>query len=121
MRGFYAFNSANFPGGFSVAVGDVTNGTNPDIIIGSSPGYVPVVAVFDGATLLTAPTVSAIKVIYPAPASFRGAILVQAAPNNGGGDAAITIQSDVVFATLVSNVEQGEFENELFESITSLS
>jgi len=55
-----------------------------------------------------------------APADFRGAIIVQAEPDNGGGDP-ITVQQDVIFATLVPDEEHGDVANELFVSITSFN
>jgi hypothetical protein len=119
MRGFYAFNTANFPGGLSLAVGDVTGGTNPDIVVGSSPGYIPEVTVFNGATLFSSPTVVPVKTVAVAPANFRGAIIVQAEPNNGGNPG--TVQQDAIFATLVPEEEHSEVANELFISITSFN
>ena len=53
MVGFYAFNSANVPGGLTLAVGDVTGDGVRDIIVGSAPGYTPFVNIFSGATLFS--------------------------------------------------------------------
>jgi hypothetical protein len=97
----------------------VTGGTNPDIVVGSSPGYIPEVTVFNGATLFSSPTVVPVKSVAVAPADFRGAIVVQAEPNNGGNPG--TVQQDAIFATLVPDEEHSEVADELFISITSFN
>ena len=119
VRGFYAFNSANFPGSLSLAVGDVTGDGIRDIIVGASPGYVPVVTVFNGATLFTAPTITPVKTVTVAPTYFHGAIVVQAAPNDGGNPG--TVELDAIFATLMPDETHGSVANELFVSITSFN
>ncbi len=117
MRGFNAFRTSNFPGGLSLAVGDVTGDGVPDVVVGSSPGYVPEVAVFSGASLFSSPVVTAIKTIAVAPLDFRGAIVVQTEPDNGGNPG--TVELDAIFAELVPNEEHGNVANELFETITA--
>jgi hypothetical protein len=68
-----------FPGGMSVAVGDVTHDGVPDIITGAGPGGGPAVFVFDGVTG------QRIISFYAYDPHFTGGVFVAAGDVNGDG------------------------------------
>jgi hypothetical protein len=119
LRGFNAFSTNNIPGGLTVAIGDVTGDGIRDIVFGSSPGWIPRLAVFSGATLFSAPVVTPFKTLPVAPPNFSGAILVEAEPANGGNPG--TVERDQVFLELFPRVLNGTIANPIYESYTFFS
>ena len=111
IRSFYAFNSTNILGGLTLAVGAVVGaGGGPpdgtlDIIVGSSPGYTPYLAVFSAASVLSGGTVEPVAADFVSSSNFHGEILVMAEPDNGGNP--WIVQPDIIFVELLPVVEDG--------------
>jgi len=82
IRSFYAYG-ADFHGGVSVAVGDVTGDGFADIVTGAGPGGGPHVKVFDGRTG------AEVQSFYAYDAAFSGGVSVAAGDVNGDGRADI--------------------------------
>ena len=78
LRSFYAY-SDTFPGGVSVAVGDVTGDGTPDLVTGAGPGGGPHVKVFDGVTF------AEVRSFYAYDERFAGGVSVAAGDFNGDG------------------------------------
>ncbi len=84
LKTFNAF-STNFKGGESVAVGDYNGDGVPDIIVGAGPGnFLPIIEVFNGATLFTQATPTIFATLLAGPTTYQGGLTVQVAPVNGG-------------------------------------
>jgi len=71
--------AVGFSGGVRVASGDINGDGTADIIVGSGPGIVATVRVFDGATLLP------IRELEPFGGQFSGGVYVAAGDINGDG------------------------------------
>jgi large repetitive protein len=80
--GIFAYDPA-FPGGVSVAAGDVTGDGRADIITGAGPGATPWVRVWDGATFLE------IASFFAYDPAFAGGVNVTSADVDGDGRADI--------------------------------
>jgi hypothetical protein len=98
-----------------VAVGDINGDGVRDIVVGSSPGYSPLVTVFSGATLFRTATVQPAVTLSVAPSFFRGSIFVQAAPTNGGDPWVVDRES--VFAELFPVVLNGGVATPLYITV----
>jgi hypothetical protein len=92
---FDPFAGTGFTGGTRTAVGDVTGDGIPDLIVGSGPGGIAVVLVYDGASLLAnrfAPTL--IGAFYPFGPTFRGGVNVAVGNLDGGLTDEIIVAAD---------------------------
>jgi len=87
LASFFAF-TPTFTGGVRVAVGDVNNDGNPDIICGAGPGGGPQVQVFDGVTF------QPIMNFFSLPSSFTGGVWVASGDVDGDGFADIITSAD---------------------------
>jgi hypothetical protein len=115
-RGFYAFNAANIPGGLSAAIGDINGDGVRDIVVGSALGYSPAVAIFSGDLLFRTPVLKPLKTLTVAPPTFRGSIIVQTAPVDGGNPG--TVERAGIFAQLFPLVTNGGVATPIYVTIT---
>jgi hypothetical protein len=115
LKGFTAFSNSTIPSGLTLAIGDVTGDGVPDIIIAAAPVSIPVVAVFNGPTTLTAVNPKAAQTLTPAASGFRGTIVVQTAPSDGSAGPLVL---DTIFATLIPTQNTGAT---ILEPITSVN
>ena len=92
---FDPFAGTGFTGGTRVAVGDVTGDGIPDLIVGSGPGGIGVVLVYDGASVLANPeSPTLIGAFYPFGPTFRGGVYVAVANLDGGTSDEIVVAAD---------------------------
>ena len=123
IRGFNAFSTATAASGLNVAVGDVTGDGVRDVIVSSAPVNIPLVSVFSGATVFAPGNPVAVKTLtvdqFGGPLFFRGSIMLQAAPNDGGNPG--TVELDVVFAELIPDQTHGNVATDLLLSITAFN
>ena len=92
---FDPFAGTGFTGGTRTAVGDVTGDGIPDLIVGSGPGGIGVVLVYDGASVLANPfSPTLIGAFYPFGPTFRGGVNVAVANLDGGPTDEIIIAAD---------------------------
>ena len=82
---FNPFAGTGFTGGVRVAIGDVNGDGIPDLIVGSGPGGIGLVEVFDGASVLAHPTnPTLIAAFHPYGDTFTGGVFVAAGNLDGG-------------------------------------
>jgi hypothetical protein len=103
LASFNPFPGASFTGGVRVAIGDVNGDGVPDLIVGSGPGGIGLVEVFDGASLLADPIILGRKLLYtPTPIAaffpygnaFTGGVFVAAGNLDGGASDDIITGAD---------------------------
>jgi hypothetical protein len=93
LYSFNPFAGVSFTGGIRVAVGNVTGDAIPDLIVGSGPGGVTVVKVYNGASILAGTPVETIE-FNPFGTSFGGGVFLATGNLTGPGHADIVCGAD---------------------------
>jgi hypothetical protein len=109
---FNPFAGTGFTGGLRVAIGDVTGDAIPDLVVGSGPGGVTVVLVYDGKALLANPSnPTPIRAFNPFGTGFSGGAFVAVGNLDGGGVNEIVVGADAGGGPQVNIYSAAQIQN----------
>ncbi len=93
LYSFDPFPSVSFTGGLRIAVGNVFGTATPDLVVGTGPGGVSLVLVYDGDSVLAGKPIL-VTAFYPFGSGWGGGVFVATGNLNGGPLSQIVVSAD---------------------------